>query len=109
MSIAHSIFLSLPLQTIVPSQASPDQLRVVFEGSQLMETSNAIGTTTVSASERCGVCEEHWEAEQEIARSPNPNCRHIFHRLCILSTLAESSDCQCPQCHRVYVNDTGEY
>lgn len=84
------------------SASSPDQLIAVVQG----RTAESV---MLPRNDICRICEANLEPSQPIVISPNPSCQHVFHRQCILQTLAESTDCTCPQCHRVFVNGTGDY
>ena len=51
----------------------------------------------------CDICLCNYEVGEEICSSRNPECRHIFHKDCIIDWLLTRSNC--PLCRRSYLCD----
>lgn len=58
-------------------------------------------------SDPCFICNQPYELNCTLGRSPNPNCRHHFHEACVVHHLIHSTDC--PQCSQQFVSVDGVY
>lgn len=56
----------------------------------------------LDAHQQCAICIEKFHPGEEICRSHNRDCPHVFHRSCISSWLLSHEDCPC--CRRKYLD-----
>lgn len=54
----------------------------------------------------CDICLMNYEVDEEICWSRNRECRHVFHKDCILDWLLQNSSC--PVCRRDYLDSQDE-
>jgi len=56
--------------------------------------------------QQCAICIEKFHPGEEVCRSHNRDCPHVFHRSCISSWLLSHEDCPC--CRRKYLDFESE-
>ena len=61
-----------------------------------ISNSNEVVDTNV-----CSICLCEYEENEEIGLSPNPECKHVFHKDCIVEWLMKHDECPC--CRKEYL------
>ena len=57
----------------------------------------------------CSICLAKYEEGDEVVRSSNPLCKHVFHQQCLVQWLESRNDPLCPCCRQPYLeaDETG--